>query len=92
MSDLLIRGLDKITKEKLRQRAATNGRSLSAEAREAVIAAANGRIVEEPQESLAEVMLNLFGKKNGVKLPLFDRKTAKERPIPDFSGSEHDHT
>jgi hypothetical protein len=63
-----------------------------AEARAVLKAAAYENTPTPPQKNLAEVMLKLFGKKNGAKLQLPNRKATDEHRIPDFSSPEYDRT
>jgi plasmid stability protein len=80
MAALSIRDLDDDVKERLRVRAARNGRSMEAEIR-VILADA----VREPSESegLFTAMLDRFGQLGGVELELPARATAPR--APDFA-------
>lgn len=79
MAAVSVRGLDDGVKERLRIRAASNGRSMEAEIR-AVLAEA----VREPERGgdLFSVLLDRFAELGGVDLELSDRQT----PVPAAHG------
>jgi plasmid stability protein len=90
MSAITIRKLPDDAKQRLRMRAASNGRSMEAEARSILLAA-----LDEPKkvdlswiEGLIDAAVE-YGGPTGVDLPLPDR--VPNRPVPDFSGPEYDH-
>jgi len=72
MAAVSVRDLDDDVKERLRTRAAGNGRSMEAEIRAILVAAVN-----EPTESegLLTVILDRFGALDGVELDLPPRST-----------------
>ncbi len=80
MADISIRGLDEDVKGKLRQRAASHGRSMEAEAR-AILAEA----VNDPQErpDLFDVLMARFDELGGVTLDIPER--APMTPRVDFT-------
>lgn len=84
MASLNIRQLDPSLKEKLRIRAARNGRSMEAEARVIIKNALSG--AEKPMTTGAELVDGIrrrFGPLGGVELELPPRGPARE--APDFS-------
>jgi plasmid stability protein len=81
MATLTIRQLDDRLKQKLRVRAAHNGRSMEEEAREILrgaLAAPKG-----PEKNLAETIRELFAPFGGVELKIPKRESLREPP--DFS-------
>ncbi len=80
MADISIRGLAEDVKGKLRQRAASHGRSMEAEAR-AILAEA----VSDPQErpDLFDVLMARFDELGGVTLDISER--APMTPRVDFT-------
>jgi plasmid stability protein len=85
MASLNIRQLDPALKEKLRIRAARNGRSMEAEARVILKESLSG--AEKPLTTGAELVdwiRQRFGPLGGVELELPPRGPAREPP--DFSG------
>lgn len=86
MATITIRNLDETVKRKLQVRAALNGRSMEAEARE-VIAGVLQEPAEapgvEPKEGLGTAIQKLFAPLGGVELQIPPR-TKSSRPIPRF--------
>jgi antitoxin FitA len=80
MAAISIRNIDDDVRERLRVRAARNGRSMEAEIRSILSAA-----VEEPEPTtdLFSTLLERFGEAGGVDLPLLPR-TSQARAA-DFS-------
>ncbi len=80
MADISIRGLDEDVKGKLRQRAASHGRSMEAEAREILAEA-----VRDPQDrpDLFDVLMARFDELGGVTLDIPER--APMGPRVDFT-------
>jgi antitoxin FitA len=81
MAAISIRGLDDDVRERLRVRAARNGRSMEAEIREILTTAVSDT---EPSTDLFGTLLERFGSAGGVELPLPPR-TSPARAA-DFSG------
>lgn len=79
MADVSVRGLDDHVKERLRVRAAGNGRSMEAEIREILTDAV--RPAEEPA-SYVDALINVFQEVGGVDLEL-PQRTELPR-VPDF--------
>lgn len=80
MASLTIRNLPLTVKERLRVRAAQQGRSMEAEARVILQAALDAP--PRPRESLMDIMRELFGPEHGVELELPAREA--ERAAPTF--------
>ncbi len=80
MADISIRGLSEDVKGKLRQRAASHGRSMEAEAREILAEA-----VSDPQDrpDLFDVLMARFDELGGVTLDIPER--APMSPRVDFT-------
>ncbi len=81
MATLTIRQLDDKIKQRLRVRAAHNGRSMEEEAREILrgaLASSKG-----PEKNLAESIRELFAPFGGVELDIPKRRSIKKPP--DFS-------
>jgi len=86
MATITIRNLDEKVKRKLQVRAALNGRSMEAEARELI-----SGILEvpssvegiEPEVDLGTAIHNLFASLGGVELPIPPRRKS-HRQIPTF--------
>jgi plasmid stability protein len=88
MATLTIRNLDQTTKRRLQVRAALNGRSMEAEAREVLSRlpepsseAANAEV--EPEEDFGTAIRKLFAPLGGVELQIPPRRKS-HRPIPTF--------
>jgi antitoxin FitA len=77
MSMLTVRDLDPEVKEKLRRRAARNGRSMEAEAR--LILAAAVEAADDPLDLVASIRKHFAGTR--IELELSDRTSAVQRPI-----------
>jgi plasmid stability protein len=89
MATLTIRNLDETVKRRLQVRAALNGRSMEAEAREVLSGlseppseAARGREAE-PEEDLGTAIRKLFAPLGGVELQIPPRRKS-HRQIPTF--------
>jgi plasmid stability protein len=84
MATLTIRNLDETVKRRLQVRAALNGRSMEAEAREALaeFVASNPASVE-PEEDLGTAIRKRFAAFGGVELQIPPRRKSS-RPIPTF--------
>jgi plasmid stability protein len=81
MSAITIRRLDEDVKKRLRARAASNGRSMEAEAREIL---ASALIQQKPDpNNLADLMRARFAPLGGVKLRIPKRQPMRDPP--DFS-------
>lgn len=72
MAAVSVRDLDDDVKERLRIRAAANGRSMEAEIRAILITAVNE---PEPSEGLLSALADRFGALGGVELDLPPRAT-----------------
>ncbi|MBT9291293.1 hypothetical protein KL771_17635 [Hyphomicrobiaceae bacterium 22] len=85
MGDLLIRGLDPETKERLAARAKANRRSISAEAADILSLAINLPDMSEraPDRSAADTFRELREKYGPVEFELPPREMS-DRPPPDF--------
>jgi plasmid stability protein len=84
MATLTIRNLDETVKRRLQVRAALNGRSMEAEAREALaelVASSPASI--EPEEDLGTAIRKRFAAFGGVELQIPPRRKSS-RPIPTF--------
>lgn len=81
MATLTIRQLDDRLKQRLRVRAAHNGRSMEEEAREILKGALTA--IKAPEKNLAESIRELFAPFGGVELKIPKRQSIKEPP--DFS-------
>ena len=81
MATLTIRQLDDKLKQKLRMRAAHNGRSMEEEAREILRGALAA--VKGPEKNLAELIRERFAPFGGVELKIPKRQSI--RKPPDFS-------
>ena len=85
MSSLTIRNLDSETKQKFRERAARNGRSMEEEARSVIKAS----VTEIPQirakkpENLYDSIRSLVDKHGGFDIEL-PRRSKASRPLPTF--------
>jgi plasmid stability protein len=71
MAAVSIRDLEDWVRERLRLRAAGNGRSMEAEMR-AILTAA---VQEEPEEGLFDVLIDRFAAVGGVELEIPERAT-----------------
>ena len=78
MSMLTVRHLDPDVKEKLRRRAARHGRSMEAEAR-SILAAAAVETSDEPVDLVASIREHFSGPRLELEVP--DRKSTSQRPI-----------
>ncbi len=74
MASISVRDLDDGVRERLRVRAARNGRSMEAEVRD-ILAAAVGGAEPEPPEDLFITLLERFGELGGVDVPVPPRAT-----------------
>ncbi len=79
MASLMIRNLDDDVKRRLRLRAAENGRSMEAEARE-ILRLTVG--CEPPPEDLGQAIHARFAKFGEINLEIPERSPM--RPLPDF--------
>lgn len=79
MATLTIRNLDASIKERLRVRAAQNGRSMEAEAR-AIVAEAVEAPVRPPELNLADAIRRRFAPFGGVELELPPRQPMRAPP------------
>lgn len=79
MASITIRNLTDDDKERLREQAARNGRSMEAEAR-AILREALGDQPDRPRRNLAEEIRALFGPLGGVELPEVPRDPARDPP------------
>ncbi len=77
MSNLTIRKIDPAVKDQLRLRAARHGRSMEEEARR-ILSEVCGP-ADRP-ETLADIVLELFGPEGGVELDLPPRQGLREPP------------
>jgi plasmid stability protein len=84
MATLTIRNLDETVKRRLQLRAALNGRSMEAEAREALTESvvSNPKTIE-PEEDLGTAIRKRFAALGGVELQIPPRRPST-RPIPTF--------
>jgi antitoxin FitA len=84
MATITIRNIDEDTKRKLQLRAALNGRSMEAEARELIKQHANEEPADfRPEGGLGTAIHRRFAKLGGVELEIPPR-TFSNRPIPKF--------
>ena len=88
MATITIRNLDETVKRRLQLRAALNGRSMEAEAREALsehskLPSENARARVEPEEDLGTAIRKLFAPLGGAELQIPPRRKS-HRPIPTF--------
>jgi plasmid stability protein len=88
MATLTIRNLDETVKRRLQVRAALNGRSMEAEAREALTVLPEphseaARATVEPEEDFGTAIRRLFAPLGGVELQIPPRRKS-HRPIPTF--------
>jgi plasmid stability protein len=92
MGDVLIRKLDEVTQQKLRQLAAMHSRSLSEEMAVALRNHVRQAKAEKKQTKvhLAERIHKRFKKLGGLTLPDDLRMRNSQRELPDFSGPEYD--
>jgi len=81
MPSITVRNIDNSLKDKLRIRAARNGRSMEDEARALLRAALAEE--EQPNENLASAIRRRIAPLGGVELPLVQREPNREPP--DFS-------
>jgi antitoxin FitA len=79
MANLTIRNVDAAVKERLRLRAARNGRSMEAEARR-ILSEAVAVDRDEPEPNLAEAIRRRFAPLGGVDLELPPREFVDEPP------------
>lgn len=84
MASITIRNLDNTLKNRLRVRAARNGRSMEEEARTLLRAALAED--EHPGNNLASAIRRRITPLGGVELPLIQRQPGREPP--DFSGQQ----
>ena len=82
MATLTIRNLDEKVKRKLQIRAAINGRSMEAEAREMISVLATGSPAA-PRQGLGTAIHKRFAALGGVELVIPPRQFSS-RPIPKF--------
>jgi plasmid stability protein len=80
MASITIRKLDEKTKERLRIRAAHNGRSMEDEARNILRGAL--KATHEKQRNLVDSIRKRFGPLGGVDLPLGTRDPIRKPPEP----------
>jgi antitoxin FitA len=80
MASITIRNLDERTKERLRVRAAQQGRSMEDEARN-ILRTAVAKDAATPR-NLAQAIRNRFGPLGGVELALPAREPMREPPKP----------
>lgn len=88
MATLTIRNLDETVKRRLQVRAALNGRSMEAEAREVLTGLTEphseaARTILEPEEDFGTAIRKLFAPLGGVELQIPPRRKS-HRPIPTF--------
>jgi antitoxin FitA len=83
MASITIRRLEESTKERLRRRAARNGRSMEEEAREIFRLALAKKAAVHSEPNLAESIRRIFAPLGGVELPVIPREPIREPP--DFS-------
>ncbi len=84
MATLTIRNLDEKVKRRLQVRAALNGRSMEAEAREALVEfVASNPVTVAPEEDLGTAIRKRFAAFGGVELQIPPRRKSS-RPIPTF--------
>ncbi|HME58956.1 MAG TPA: hypothetical protein VKF63_11510 [Terracidiphilus sp.] len=84
MATLTIRNLDETVKRRLQVRAALNGRSMEAEAREALVElVASSPASIEPEEDLGTAIRKRFAAFGGLELQIPPRRKSS-RPIPTF--------
>jgi antitoxin FitA len=84
MATITIRNLDEKIKRRLQIRAALNGRSMEAEAREALSESVmNNSVPVEPEEDLGTAIRKRFAAFGGVELQIPPRRPSS-RPIPTF--------
>jgi plasmid stability protein len=86
MATITIRNLDDKVKRKLQVRAALNGRSMEAEARELIskpLESISNSPHIEPEEDLGTAIRKLFAPLGGVELQIPPRRRS-HRPIPTF--------
>ena len=78
MASITVRRLDEATKARLRMRAARHGRSMEAEVRDILRAAA----ATQPRnpENLADAIRARFAHLGGVELPKYPRQPLREPP------------
>lgn len=91
MASLLIRNFDDALRDRLKERARANHRSMEEEARERLRAS----IVQEAnipahQETLVDIADRIFGQHGGFELDIAPRGSMPGREPPDFSGPEYD--
>jgi plasmid stability protein len=85
MATLTIRNLDEKVKRRLKVRAALNGRSMEAEAREALVEfVASSPASIEPEVDLGTAIRKRFAAFGGVELQIPPRRKSS-RPIPTFN-------
>jgi len=83
MATITIRNLDETVKRKLQVRAALNGRSMEAEARELIAELLTSRTSAAPRKGLGTAIHERFAALGGVELELPER-TFSSRPLPKF--------
>jgi plasmid stability protein len=84
MATLTIRNVDETVKRRLQVRAALNGRSMEAEAREALSEfVASSPASVEPEDDLGTAIRKRFAAFGGVELQIPPRRPSS-RPIPTF--------
>lgn len=81
MASITIRNLDEQTKERLRVRAARQGRSMENEARN-ILRVAAAKDTSAPR-NLAQAIRNRFGPLGGVELELPERELMRKSPQPE---------
>ena len=82
MATITIRNLDESVKRKLQVRAALNGRSMEAEARQ-ILTRLVADETSSPRQDLGTAIHNLFAPLGGVELEIPPRQKST-RPIPTF--------
>lgn len=82
MASITIRNLDELTKKRLRLRAAENGRSLEAEAREILTDSARTPTLKKAKTGLdlVQPLLDFARKHGGVELEIPPRTPMRELP------------
>jgi plasmid stability protein len=84
MATITIRNIDEKVKRRLQVRAALNGRSMEAEAREALSEfVVSNPASAEPEEDLGTAIRKRFAAYGGVELQIPPRRRSS-RPIPTF--------
>jgi plasmid stability protein len=84
MASLVVRNLDESVKARLRIRAAERGRSMEEEVRHIL----KDAVDRDPPQNLADLALEIFGPKHGIRLE--PHPPVIPREPPDFSSKEYD--